>query len=199
MNSRKFILVVGILLLFTVYGYTQSESVSFCMQCRQTNLTGMYVLGSWAIVNMASGIYGWNAFDNHSKYFHQMNFFWNTVNLSIAGISLYTNYQLDCNAISHTEIMAKHLQTEKILLVNSALDVGYIGTGLLLNHLSNKSNKRRDLLKGYGNSLLIQGSFLLVFDLAMYGILQYQRLNFLQNIQLNATTDVIGLHFIIPI
>lgn len=141
--------------------------------------TGMYVLGSWAIVNMATGIYGWARFEGEKKYFNQMNFFWNIVNLSIAGFALYNNYNTDLSTMEAGDMMQKHMNLEKILLINSGLDLGYIGTGFLLKHFSAKNEKRKDMLAGYGNSLIIQGGFLLVFDAVMYGILRSQRLDFL--------------------
>jgi hypothetical protein len=71
-----------------------------------------------------------------------------------------------------------HLSTEKTLLINSALDVGYIGTGFLLKYFSTKASQRNDLLKGYGNSLILQGGFLLVFDLVLYALLRNERMSF---------------------
>jgi hypothetical protein len=45
-----------------------------------------------------------------------------------------------------------------------------MGAGLLMRHFSSNSEKRGDLLKGYGNAVILQGGFLLVFDMAMYFI-----------------------------
>jgi len=62
--------------------------------------------------------------------------------------------------------------------------LGYIGTGLLLRHLSCQSENRGDLLKGYGNSLLLQGSFLLVIDLFLNQLLKNQRMDFKNGLSL---------------
>lgn len=131
---------------------------------------GMYVLGGWALANMAAGAYGWAAFEGEKKYFSQMNLFWNVVNISIAGIALYSNYSSDLLSMTGEELLARHLRTEKLFLINSGLDAGYIGAGFLMRHLSAKSEKRSDLLKGYGNAVIFQGAFLLVFDMVMYFI-----------------------------
>ncbi|MFN2336683.1 MAG: hypothetical protein ABR560_06905, partial [Bacteroidales bacterium] len=93
--------------------------------------------------------------------------------------------------MSGQEILAKHLKTENILLINSALDVGYIGAGFLMRHLSTNSVNRGDLLKGYGNSVIMQGAFLLVFDLVMYGILRDYRMDFMEGINLALSTESI--------
>lgn len=154
-----------------------------------TSNTGMYVLGSWAVVNMVSGIYGWTRFEGDRKYFSQMNFFWNTVNLSIAGFALHNNHNTDLSLMEAGDVIQKHMNLEKILLINSGLDLGYIGTGLLLKHFSTKNENRKDLLRGYGNSLVLQGGFLLVFDSVMYGILRSQRLDFLNNAGMIFSSD----------
>ncbi|MFO7659063.1 MAG: hypothetical protein R6W78_18535 [Bacteroidales bacterium] len=147
----------------------------------RTNTTGMIVLGSWALANMATGIYGWSKNTGPNKYFHQMNLFWNTVNLSIASVAFYNLYTTDFSFMGQEEFLAKQMKMEKTLLINSFLDIGYIGTGFLLKHLSENSVNRQALLKGYGNSLLLQGGFLLVFDLILYGIIRADRMDFLQS------------------
>lgn len=157
----------------------------------------MIVLGSWALVNMAGGAYGWSRYDGQQKYFHQMNLFWNTVNLTIAGIALYNNYQADCSLMDPDAIMSQHIKTERLLIINSALDLGYIGTGLLLRHLSGQSENRGDLLKGYGNSLLLQGSFLLVFDVFMNQLLRNQRMEFINSLSLLKSPEMTGFQFVL--
>ena len=157
----------------------------------------MIVLGSWALINMAGGAYGWSKYDGQQKYFHQMNLFWNSVNLTIAGIALYNNYQVDCSLMGPDEIMSQHIKTERLLILNSALDLGYIGTGLLLRHLSGQSENRGDLLKGYGNSLLLQGSFLLVFDLFLNQLLRNHRMDFINSLSLMKSPETTGFQFVL--
>lgn len=140
----------------------------------------MLILGGWAAANLIIGGYGWSKTTGQEKYFHQMNFMWNVVNLSIAGFALYSNAHYSLATLSISEVLAKHLNTERVLLINAALlDVGYSGTGFLLRHYSGNSDKFYSLLKGYGNSLILQGAFLLAFDLSLYGVLHSQRIEFL--------------------
>lgn len=173
----------------------QGDYQSFYAGSLKINNTGMYVLGSWALANIAAGAYGWATASGEMKYFGQMNLFWNVINLSIAGFALYGNYTTDLSMMTGQELLGKHLKTENILLINSALDVGYMGAGLLLRHLSPGSAKRGDLLKGYGNSVIMQGAFLLVFDLVMYGIMRDYRMDFLEGINMAVSTEsiMIGL------
>ncbi|MHC1732637.1 MAG: hypothetical protein AB9888_11515 [Bacteroidales bacterium] len=163
--------VMSVLFLMTAITISaQNGQRSFTEASLTANNAGMYVLGSWALANMAAGAYGWATSEGEKKYFSQMNLFWNVVNLSIAGFALYGNYSTDVSLMSEGELLAKHLKTERLFLINSGLDVGYMGAGLLVRHLSSNSEKRGDLLKGYGNAVILQGGFLLVFDMVMYFI-----------------------------
>ncbi len=47
----------------------------------------------------------------------------------------------------------------KVLTINSGLDLAYITAGIIL------ATRQKPLLKGFGWAILIQGFFLLVFDL----------------------------------
>jgi hypothetical protein len=176
---------------------SQTEYQDFYNQSLKIQNTGMLVLGSWAVGNIATGAYGWANNSGENKYFHQMNLFWNVVNLSIAGFALYNNQRFDYLSSEGTELLAKHQQTEKVLLINAFLDVGYIGGGLLLRHFGNQSEKRKDLMKGYGSSLILQGGFLLVFDAVMYGIMRSHRLGFLKSMNLSIGPEAFELQMVL--
>jgi hypothetical protein len=180
-----------LLFLITITLSGQSGYDQFYERSLGTTTTGMYVLGSWAIVNMVSGVYGWISYEGDAKYFNQMNFFWNVVNSGIAGFALHENLVTDTSMMKDDGMINRHLRTEKLLLINSVLDLGYIGAGILLKHHSGTSNKRSSLLKGYGNSIILQGSFLLVFDLIMYGVLRDLRTAF----PMDFTTGIEGKRF----
>ncbi len=102
--------------------------------------------------------------------------------------------QLDCSALSVADALARQLKTEKILLINAGLDAAYIGSGFLLRHLSSKSETRSDLLKGYGNSLILQGAFLMVFDLTFWQVLGHHRPESLTGFGLSASPQMTGLY-----
>lgn len=192
---KKLILTGTILFLFYI-AYGQREFDTFCQQSNKLNNAGMLVLGGWAVANIATGAYGWSQYSNENKYFYQMNLFWNVVNLSIAGIALYNNHHFNCSLLGFEEMTARHEKTERILLINTALDLGYIGTGFLLRYLSTRTEKRSSLMKGYGNSLLLQGSFLLLFDFILYQIMRDFRMDFLSNLNLSVSPQAAGLKFI---
>lgn len=184
MNARKIVLLFCIA-LFAVQVDAQADYKSFYLKSQVNANTGMYVLGSWALLNMASGAYGMSTQSGSSKYFHQMNLMWNTVNLGIAGYALVSAHLTDPNLLSPEQMMDKHLLTEKVLLINAGLDVLYIASGAFMINKSKTSTKRPDLFKGYGQSLVLQGGFLLAFDLVLYTIQHRHSVLFLQNVQLS--------------
>jgi len=171
------LLIIGVLPIFG----QDSGMTDFYINSNQINTSGMYVLGGWAVANIAGGAIGWANSNGSAKYFHQMNVFWNTVNLGIAGFALYNSFNTDISMLSADEMLSKHIKTENLYLINAGLDVVYIGTGFLLKHLSTKNLNKQDLLKGYGNSVILQGGFLMAFDLIMWGIQRNHRLEFLKN------------------
>ena len=188
--------VIGISLLLLLMASTvqgQSEYVEYYGQSLRINNMGMAVLGSWALANISVGAYGWSQNTGQRAYFHQMNLFWNTVNLSIAGFALYSNLTSDYALLSGEELLEKQLRTQRLYLINAAIDVGYVSAGFLLRYLSTKNPKNEMRLRGYGNSVILQGSFLFVFDLVMYGVLQNQRLDFLQHLSFSPMQDAYGL------
>jgi hypothetical protein len=180
MKQKSILYILIFILGFAFFdAFGQDNQNLFPKTSFNTQNTGMLILGGWAAANLIVGGYGWSKTTGQEKYFHQMNFMWNLVNLSIAGFALYSNAHTSIETLSISEVVTKHLKTEKVLLINAALDVGYVGTGFLLRHYSTKSDKFNSLLKGYGNSLILQGVFLLVFDLSLYGVLHSQRIEFL--------------------
>ncbi len=188
--------IIALLVFSSLSSLAQDQSYTeFYRKSLNVNNTGMYILGSWAVANLIIGGIGWNQNSGDTKYFHQMNFFWNTVNLSIAGFALYNNLSGGFEDLTNDMMVQKHYKTEKLYLINGGLDMVYIGTGFLLKNLSPKKEKNKNLLKGYGNSIILQGSFLLVFDAIMWGIQRNHRLQFLDNInvsfnQINSYTEL---------
>jgi len=192
MTLKKLILLLW-LSFFVLQTEAQTDYGSFYQKSRKNSNTGMYILGSWAILNKATGAYGITTQSGSSKYFYQMNLFWNTVNLGIAGVALASNYFNDTSVLSPQQMMDKHLSTEKILLINAGLDVFYMAGGAFMLSKSKVNIKHPELLWGYGQSLLLQGSFLLVFDLVLYAVQHNLSSGFLQNVQLAPGLQSFGL------
>lgn len=181
-------------LMFTAGIAFGQDANEFYGISQQTNKTGMYVLGTWALTNIATGAYGWNRFEGSEKYFYQMNLMWNVVNLSIAGYAMYSFSQSDPLTMTAAEMLRDHVKKENLFLINAGLDVLYMGGGFYMRHLASQGHKRAEMLKGYGTSVILQGGFLMVFDLVMYAIQRSHRLSYDPAIfSLNFTPEGIGM------
>ena len=197
---KKFVLATAMFLWLLPAVFGQSDYHDFYDKSAAINKTGMYVLGGWAIANIATGAIGWSNTSGSTMRFHQMNLFWNTVNLSIAGFALYNYLQTNAAGLSPDEILQTHRKTENLYLINAGLDVLYVGTGFYLKHLSTKKTQKEDLLLGYGNSIILQGAFLFVFDAVMWVIQRNIRLGFTENLQLSVAGDlgILQLGIVLP-
>lgn len=191
---KKQILIL-LLLITALTVQSQGSFNEFFTTSQKNNKIGMYVLGGWAAANLTTGAIGWSKTTGSTKYFHQMNFFWNTVNLGIAGFSFYSASQLTPMRMTPQELMNTHLMYEKLYLINAGLDIAYIGSGFLLKRLSTSNTKRPDQLKGYGNSLLLQGGFLFAFDAVMYFLQHNHRVQYLNDMKFSFLPDGIILQY----
>jgi hypothetical protein len=133
--------------------------------------TGMLILGGWAVGNMALGAALTGKQTGSAKYFHQMNLAWNTVNLGIAALGYWGASKSDPAAMGLFESIQEHHKIQKILLFNAGLDVAYLMGGAYLIERSKNTVKLPERLKGFGQSILLQGGFLLIFDIAQYAAL----------------------------
>lgn len=175
MNIMKKIIVLVSFVI--VAGAIQAQSVDdFYSTSKSINRTGMLVLGGWAISNMVYGGYGWSKYNDERKYFGQMNLMWNIVNASIAGFALYQFHNTDIASLTTEQMISNHNKTQNLYLFNTGLDILYMAGGAYMINASKRSEKYGDLLKGYGQSVILQGGFLFVFDLAMY-LIQRNHIN----------------------
>lgn len=135
--------------------------------------TAMTILGGWAIGNIATGLVLEPRREGKSKYFHQMNMGWNVVNLMIAGAGFLGSQKAMKATYQADKAMREHYKIQKILLFNAGLDLGYMAAGAVLIERSKNPINLEDAarFRGFGESILLQGAFLFVFDLTTYFIL----------------------------
>ena len=158
------------------------------------NKTNMTVLLSWSGANLVQGSISAGNLKGSPHYFHQMNAYFNIINLAIAGYGIYEVRKQMNKKLSLLQNLRQQQKIESLLLLNSGLDLSYITTGLYLRERG--TNKLNEQTKGYGGSLILQGSFLLVFDLIQY--IEHrqngQLLNkYLGNLQFASTANGVGL------
>ena len=142
---------------------------------KQIQLTrnGMISLNTWAGVNLIGSGIGWGLTNGQQKYFHQMNVMWNVVNLGIAIPGLLGTKKLARESITFSKVAQRQNKLENVYLFNGGLDVGYMATGWALFNFGNtKTGEMRLRFRGYGQSLVLQGGYLFVYDMIMFALLK---------------------------
>ena len=141
----------------------------FNTQRTKTDQKLMLSLGSWASTNIVGSGIGWaRSNSEENKYFHQMNVMWNLVNLGLA-IPGYIKAKQDNSVTSVYHLLEAQRKTETVFLVNAGIDLAYIGSGILLRSRAPNVEKSSQFM-GYGNSMILQGGFLLLFDWIAYTV-----------------------------
>lgn len=160
--------ILVILLLLATISVPAQQNLQDSMAIKRATLhrNNMYVLGAWAGANILQGSISAGNATGSDHYFHQMNAYWNIANLVIATTGLWAAKKQLAGPHSFERNLKEQHQMEKIIALNAGLDIAYITTGLYLKERGNRLNKDQTL--GYGNSLLLQGGFLLVFDIIQY-------------------------------
>ncbi len=129
----------------------------------------MWVLTGWSVANLAYGGIAAARTEGTTKYFNRMNVYWNVVNLGIAAPSLISSLRKKNNLPTTLDESIEELHSlEKTLLFNTGLDAAYLMGGLYLLERAKNSPDQHDRLKGFGQSVLLQGGFLLLFDATTY-------------------------------
>ena len=146
----------------------QAQLAHYQSQFNKINENLMLSLGSYAVSNFVlSGFSYVISQDESTKHFHEMNVMWNTVNLGLA-VPGYLKAKRGGKELTLEEMIKEQKKTETIFLVNDILDLGYIATGIWMKNEAVNQADRAEMYRGYGNSLILQGSFLLALDAFAY-------------------------------
>ncbi|MEM1136046.1 MAG: hypothetical protein AAGI07_09415 [Bacteroidota bacterium] len=174
-----------ILLLLGIVYSSCAQEFQYAFKEKQYEITkvGMLTLGSWALGNIAINGALVSQAEGSTKYFHEMNIYWNLVNLAIAGGGYWVNNKNRNKAYSPYDLVKEQAKIEKTLLFNAGLDVAYMAIGQLLKERAKNINDRLERLKGFGNGLILQGAFLFVFDLSLHAIHVHHRNKAQKNFQ----------------
>jgi len=128
----------------------------------------MVVLGSWGIANVISGGIGMATTDGVARNFNQMNAGWGAINAGIAFAGYLGSQRLRKSDVSGMGLLKKNQALSKSLVFNAGLDIGYIVGGFYFRERALNDQAQADRWKGFGNSLILQGTFLFTFDLLAY-------------------------------
>jgi hypothetical protein len=168
--QKLFLLLILSLFLFGIDSFAQNSSIAEAYQQDvKIRKTGMAILGTWAVGNMITGAIGRSQATGQNAYFHEMNLIWNVVNLGIAGTGYYFTATGDTPE-SASVLLNDQVSFQKTLLFNAGLDLAYIAGGFYLMERAKNTTNRPERLRGYGKSVILQGSFLFVFDIILHTV-----------------------------
>ena len=125
------------------------------------------LLSGWSVGNLIYSPLGTkNLFspETTNEYFHQMNFSWNLLNVGIAGLGHIIVNKESKKPWDMKILYDKKKKAERSIIINMGLDLTYMVTGFLLKNNAQKNNSEYSMNKGYGNSLILQGGYLLFYD-----------------------------------
>jgi hypothetical protein len=161
-----------VFLMVTLLSTTLAHDVSTELQENGTQLetTAFRTLGIWGALN--TGVGGIGALldkDPERRAFHTMNAGWGAVNLGLA-LSGAASSRKSSTPESRAE---RWLRMPSVFALNAGLDALYISAGGWL-WFDGRSNENPSHV-GWGQSLILQGSALLLFDVWM--ALEFSTLN----------------------
>ncbi|WP_299984409.1 hypothetical protein [uncultured Pontibacter sp.] len=180
---RKYLCLLPLLLLCLTANAQGSAIAAFNLKQAETLKFGMLALGVWALINILISSIKLTKSSRNKRYFFQMNIYWNIVNMIIAGGSLYFILSVDSSVRSLSETVAFHYWTLKLLYLSIGLDFAFLMLAAYLKERSLSSPKAEQYL-GYGQSITLQGLFLLVLDITLAVLLEgraEQLLSLIQN------------------
>lgn len=150
---------------------TQDDLLDFNQKRNQLTKGGLWALNGWAVSNIAYGTVAYYTTpEGEAKYFHQMNALWNTVNLAIGVPGIIKAYREDYDTFGFRKTVKVQHQTELAYIVNGAIDLSYIATGVILREAAHRFPDSYHQFRGYGNSFILQGGFLFVLDVFKYAL-----------------------------
>ena len=182
-------------LLFSTKTFAQQNSLIFHNKERERlSSNGIKILTTYSAVNIIYGSIAASQTTGSNKYFHEMNAIWNGITLGITGIGLLTAKKE--GELNYSASLKKQGKIEKLFLFNAGLDVAYIMGGAYLMEKSKINNLRTAKLKGYGESVMLQGGVLFLFDSIMYALHnKYGKLlnKMAEKVHLTSTENGVGL------
>ena len=166
---RKIILVISIV-FSALPAFCQQRSALDLYNRKRNKITknGMKVLAGWSAANIIYSSIASGQTTGTTRYFHQMNVMWGGINLGFAALG-YLGLK-DKDGLNLVQSLKQQAGIEKTYIFNAGLDVAYIASGLYLKERSKSNIKisNQQKLKGYGESITLQGAALLLLDGVMF-------------------------------
>ena len=134
------------------------------------NLTGMKVLGGVGAASLASGLALGFRGSPSQRAFHLMNAGWGAVDLGLALTAGLAAAATDPATMSLADAVADARWNQNLFLLNAGLDVAYVAFGLWMADRARRGDDKAAFYRGAGPSVMLQGGFLLAFDLTMFAL-----------------------------
>jgi len=115
-----------------------------------------HILLGWGAANVASGL---ALYATDYRDFGVMNASWGAINAGIALLAMRGATDSDTTP-SYAEMLREEQQFNRIVALNTGLDVGYMIAGLWM-----MTDGRDSMVRQYGTSIVVQGAFLFAYDL----------------------------------
>jgi len=166
---KKKITILFVSICFATILFAQQSSLNnYNKEREKISKKGIEVLACYSVANIIYGSIAASQASGSNKYFNEMNAIWNGITLGIVGLGYFTAKKE--GVLSYNESIKKQHGVEKLFLFNAGLDLAYIAGGAYLKERSKTNDKNQIRLKGYGESVMLQGGVLLLFDAIMYAI-----------------------------
>lgn len=130
-----------------------------------------WVLGGWAAANLGAGamVSGKAERGSEAWHFGNMTMGWSAINLGIAVPGLLALRKEARTPLDIPGTFKAQHRTEALYLINTGLDLGYMGLGLWMQERGLRTAGQDGArLRGFGNAILVQGAFLFAYDLVAY-------------------------------
>lgn len=151
----------------TADGSFEDPILVFNIQRRNEQLAGMSVLLGWSLANMGVSSVGWARAETPEWIaFHQGNIGWNAVNMALALPGVLAAYQDDPAQHTLGDSLRLSHASRVAFAFNTGLDVGWVMMGMWLIERGERLGDPQ--LLGLGRSMIVQGGFLFLFDLALW-------------------------------
>jgi hypothetical protein len=158
MAKSLWLLVLALLAQADLYGQTTapvSPEKQFAGDILRHQDRAMNVLLGWSGLSVASGAVMLSSGSPVTRDFGLQNIGWGAID---GGIALFAKHGIAKKRKTGFDPEKERKNFQKILLINSLLDVVYVGAGSAL------VASGKDKLKGHGYGVIVQGSFLFLFD-----------------------------------
>lgn len=125
-------------------------------------------LAWWSVLNIAAGVLGLFLLDGFWYYFAMMGLSWGVINLALVLFLFKLHFLNKFREGDALERIEAQFHVEKILVLNLGLDLGYALIGAWVREHGLHIVENQALWLGFGWSVIVQGLYLFVHDLAFY-------------------------------